>query len=425
VNATVWSTRPLATGVPVAATEASLAQRAGALLLAALVASLPFWPIRVVGNLGTTHLILASALPLVVARTLVRGGFRYRFEPIDLFVVAYLGLALASTVVSPQALGLQAVSKSLAYWGCFVALAVLLREVPAALVARACVVGVVAGTLLFAGAATWVVASGQVSIRALSPGSIYWDLTFPIYRGLLTSAAGLADVSSADVMRSAIGEVFALYGLVLLLFTRRMSAWTILLLIVVGTIAWAVASRRAGLALVLGFALLAVRWRRKRVGIQLVALLAALTIGLSVLPSYLGRFAQLGSSQRLEQFASAVRLIADRPLLGHGFASQVDDRYVHNIVIGSWYMLGLVGLALSIWLVGYFAVHTSRAADRRAPAVGVLLLIPLIGVSVGSTVEGTFTVVGWVSILTWTLLVDREGSADGRPAPGPVPEHGP
>jgi O-antigen ligase len=215
-------------------------------------------------------------------------------------------------------------------------------------------------------------------------------------------------VSSADVMRSAIGEVFALYGLFLLLFTRRTTKWTILLLLVVGTIAWAVASRRAGLALVLGFVLLAVRWRRKRVGLQLVGLLAALTIGLTVLPAYLGRFAQLGSSQRLEQFARALRLIAERPFTGHGFASQIDDRYVHNILLGSWYMLGILGLALAVWLVGHLALHTLRSADRRSPAVGVLLLIPLIGVSVGSTTEGTFTIVGWVSILTWSLMVRHE-----------------
>jgi O-antigen ligase len=372
------------------------------------VASLPFWPIRVAAGLGTTHLILAAAIPLAVGRILLHGSVRYRPDPIDLFLVLYLGIALASTIVSPQAMGLQAVTKSAAYWGAFVCVAILIRDVRPALIARACVTGVVAGTALFAAAAVWVVASGQVSIRTLSPSSIYWDLTFPIYRGLLTSAAGLEDVSSADVMRSAIGEVFALYGLFLLLFTRRTTKWTILLLLVVGTIAWAVASRRAGLALVLGFVLLAVRWRRKRVGLQLVGLLAALTIGLTVLPAYLGRFAQLGSSQRLEQFARALRLIAERPFTGHGFASQIDDRYVHNILLGSWYMLGILGLALAVWLVGHLALHTLRSADRRSPAVGVLLLIPLIGVSVGSTTEGTFTIVGWVSILTWSLMVRHE-----------------
>jgi O-antigen ligase len=392
-------------------------EHAGAFLLAALVASLPFWPIRVTAGLGTTHLILLAAIPLAVGTTMVRGRLRYRPGPVDLFLIAYLGMALASTIVSPQQQGLQAITKSVAYWGSFVCLAIVLRDVPRALLARACVSGVVAGTVLFGAAAAWVIGSGQVSIRALSPSSIYWDLTFPIYRGLLTSAGGLDDVSSADVMRSAIGEVFALYGLVLLLFTKRTTRWTILLLIVVGAIAWAVASRRAGLALVVGFVLLAVRWRRKRVGLQLVALLAALTIGLTVLPAYLGRFAQLGSSQRLEQFGRTVALIAERPLFGYGFASQVDDRYVHNILLGSWYMLGLLGLALAIWLVGYFAIHTLRAADRSAPAVGVLLLIPLIGVSVGSTTEGTFTIVGWVSILTWSLMVksDPEGASDGVP----------
>ena len=377
--------------------------RAAAVMLACLIASLPFWPLRVVGGLGATHLLLAAAVPLAVVRIVVTRRIAYRFGAVDLFLTLYLALAAASLVVSPVGLGLPALAKSLSYWVTFMAMAVLLHGMPLDLVKRACVAGVTSGIVLFVAAAALMIVSGQADLGSLSPNSIYWDLAFPVYRGLLTSAGGLEDVRSADVMRSAVGEVFALYGLLVLISFRRATAFSIGLLTVSATIAWAIASRRAGLALLIGFALLSVRWRRRTVGVQLLALLGLVSTAAAIVPSYLGRFGDLGSTQRLERLGVAMERIADNPFGGHGFASQIGGQYVHNIVVGSWYMLGILGLALATALVVYLLARAVRAADRRRSEAGVLLLIPFLGVLVGSTVEGTFTVVGWVSILIWSV----------------------
>lgn len=383
-----------------------------AAMLACLIASLPFWPLRVIGGLGASHLLLAAAVPLAVVRIVATRRISYRFGGIDLFLTTYLALAAASLVLHPVGLGLPALAKSLSYWVTFVAMGVLLHGVPLDMVKRACVMGVAAGVALFLGAAVLMLVTGQVDLGTLSPGSIYWDLAFPVYRGLLTSAGGLEDVRSADVMRSAVGEVFALYGLLVLISFRRATLRSVGLLVLSASIAWVIASRRAGLGLLLGFTLLSVRWRRRTVGVQLLALLGLVSTAAAIVPSYLGRFGDLGSAQRLQRLGVAMDRIASSPFTGHGFASQIGGQYVHNIVIGSWYMLGIAGLALATALVVFLLVKAVRAADRRRSEAGVLLLIPFLGVLVGSTVEGTFTVVGWVSILIWSI---RDGAPDASP----------
>jgi O-antigen ligase len=398
-----------------AAASRGFGVRAAATMLACLIASLPFWPLRIVGGLGASHLLLAAAVPLALVRIMATRRIAYRFGAVDIFLTLYLALAAASLIVSPVGLGLPALAKSLSYWVTFVAMGVLLHGVPLGVVKRACVVGVASGVLLFLGAAVLMIVSGQADLGSLSPNSIYWDLAFPVYRGLLTSAGGLEDVRSADVMRSAVGEVFALYGLLVLISFRRATAFSIALLVLSATIAWAIASRRAGLALLIGFLLLSVRWRRRTVGVQILALLGLVSTAAAIVPSYLGRFGDLSSTQRLDRLRVAMDRIASSPFSGHGYASQIDGQYVHNIVVGSWYMLGILGLALAMWLVAYLLTRAVQAADRRTPEAGVLLLIPFLGVLVGSTVEGTFTVVGWVSILVWSIRERRGGVEPGEP----------
>jgi len=382
--------------------------RLGVGLLACLIASLPFWPLRVLGGLGASHLILAAAIPLALARIVRKGSVGHRAGPIDLFLTLYLGLAVVSLIPNPTGLGFPALTKSVAYWTAFLSMGVLIHGAPADTIRKASVAGVSLGLILFFAAATFLIATGQAGLGSLSPNSIYWDLTFPVYRGLLTSAGGLEDVRSADVMRSAVGEVFALYGLIILISVRRVTLWGGTLLVLSAGFAWAVASRRAGLALLLGFGLLSIRWRRRAVGVQLLTLLGAIAMFAAIVPSYLGRFGDLGSTQRVTQFSEAMARIAESPFTGHGFASRVGQQYVHNIVIGSWYMLGIVGLVLATALVLFLLVQAIRAADRRWSDAGVLLLIPFLGVLVGSTVEGTFTIVGWVSILLWSSLAGED-----------------
>lgn len=402
---------------PPARSASAVEARLGVGLLVCLIASLPFWPLRVFQGLGASHLILAAAIPIALTRIVVRKRVGYRTGSIDLFLVLYLGLAVGSLILNPVGLGFSALTKSLSYWTAFLCMGVLLHGVPPEVIRRSCLVGVSLGVVLFLAAATFLITSGRAGLDSLSPNSIYWDLTFPVYRGLLTTAGSLEDVSSADVMRSAVGEVFALYGLIILIAARRVTLWSAALLVVAALFAWAVASRRAGLALLLGFGLLSIRWRRRAVGVQLLTLLGALAMAAAVVPSYLGRFGDLGSNQRVTQFGAAIARIAESPFIGHGFGSRIGDQYVHNIILGSWYMLGVVGLVLATGLVLFLLVHAVRASDRRSPEAGVLLLIPFLGVLVGSTVEGTFTIVGWVSILVWSVLARPTRSAPSESGP--------
>ena len=74
-----------------------------------------------------------------------------------------------------------------------------------------------------------------------------------------------------------------------------------------------------------------------------------------------------------------------------------------NFIFGSAFSLGLFGfvvsiLIMSLLVVGYIKGIVSNDQSRYS----YLLLIPILGAMVGSTLEGLFTIVSWIIIALWT-----------------------
>jgi O-antigen ligase len=111
------------------------------------------------------------------------------------------------------------------------------------------------------------------------------------------------------------------------------------------------------------------------------------------------RFAEYGSEGRTRQYSEAWFWIQRSPLIGYGYGEQVQDKYVHNFFLGSWFMMGLAGLALSLLFAAAVAPLALGTGSHRW-----LLFIPIFDVFTGSNVEGILTFSSWTALAILSVI---------------------
>ena len=171
--------------------------------------------------------------------------------------------------------------------------------------------------------------------------------------------------------------------------------------------------------------------RRRPLVIALAFLLVA---GLAMMPLFhterfagLFDFTQGTSFIRLRLWRGAVNMALDHPWLGVGldnFLYEYRTRYVlpaaweelnlshpHNVILDFWTRLGLLGLAVGLWLVvagfrtGWRAWRRTANADRRAPLLG--LLASLVATAAHGLIDNSIFLVDLAFIFMLTLGVFR------------------
>lgn len=70
-------------------------------------------------------------------------------------------------------------------------------------------------------------------------------------------------------------------------------------------------------------------------------------------------------------------------------------------------MLGVIGLALSLAITVVIIKSLVVPFQKRRELYCLLLVIPLIGMAVGATVEGIYTPIGWI-VFFLCFAYDRE-----------------
>jgi hypothetical protein len=78
---------------------------------------------------------------------------------------------------------------------------------------------------------------------------------------------------------------------------------------------------------------------------------------------------------------------------------------VHNFIFSSFYTLGIFGLFISCYI--FFAIFKNyiKFYILHRYNLGVFLIIPILGLLVGSTVEGVFTIPEWICLAIFNTKI--------------------
>ena len=125
-----------------------------------------------------------------------------------------------------------------------------------------------------------------------------------------------------------------------------------------------------------------------------------------------------GARDRLSMWQAAWKMIQDRPILGHGLNTFMDNylrywvggerqpRYAHNCYLQMWAETGLLGLAAFVWFVGELGRIAIRAVHQRASGITNTvvtgLFVGLVGFLIQSSVDTNLYSLRQ-AVLFWTL----------------------
>lgn len=381
------------------------------------LASLPLAWIELGGLGGKLLRPMHLAVSLIFVVVLVPRAWRVKLgvgrADIVVMLLCYVAfLLLSACSMLPRgnhAGGVNQLAKALIYFGSFVVVA---RAVTFLLVhaeerfCRATFFGCLAGATIFLALATYVFASQGKNLlveylAAIRSGNVN-DLFRGFYPQLFNfGSSGRWDLRPGDAeyvathLRHTIMGAFILCFVLLRAVTPVVAAggrrivWKYVSAALQGIAVFIVVtsvSRSSILAMVtvigLGVCL-------SRPTLQFLTVRPSTLIGLTVMlcvaaaasVTYLGgmsavlqdRFGNIADNPRLEMYEYAMAEIAERPLLGHGFAKRMDynkSLRVHNFLLAAWYEGGLLSfLAASLFLGSLLWVWGSSILSvwRREP----------------------------------------------------------
>ena len=370
-------------------------------LYCATIATLPLFAVR--GLPGGISLPLGFMLLMVLVmglRAAVTGRIPAVFTRLDVAFGAYLLVALFGLIDSATPSVLFAIFKSFVYLISYLGLKMVLIEIPERRLERLTAAGLIIGTVSFGAVMLYsLYVTGSISI--LFGSFNYWTVTVRVFNSIDTvfgqSREGFASV---HVMRNSVGEAFSFYVIAALVYGFRspLTRWAIAGVNVI--FALSMFSRRALLAVSFGvFGAFATDSQGlKRV--LAIVVMAAGVVGFMLTSEASGRLTDFSDHARAEQYREAVELFGESPVFGHGYGSKLAaGNYVHNFVLAGAMMMGALGLVVTAWIF----IHILKGLVLGMRAGGgfqtpLFLIIPVLGMIVGSTVEGIFTMTSWVTL---------------------------
>lgn len=380
----------------------SFYERVAGYLVVALIASLPFFSIR--------NSILVLSPPLIVSLIIIASvGLRSLFtlnltmhiSKLDMALFFYIGMVLTSLMTTPNLEGAKfAFVKTVIYFAAYLALKIHLDSLSFRQVEASIKAGVLLGTVSFIGLSLFCLAyTGQLAV--LYTKLNYYSTVLTIFSSIDSVFGGdRADTfESKNVMRNAVAEAFTFYFLATMIFTFRKA---VIQYFVLGMNLFYVVfmfSRRAFLGIVFGVLGGTVfRGRGWQKGLATLGIAVGVTLA-TISMQEETRLTDASDGGRLEQFTEALELFTSAPILGQGYAVKLQrETYVHNFVFASAAMLGIVGLLLALYIyTSAILAYLYGVAKAQHRDTFLLLVIPILGMSFGATVEGIFTITAWIS----------------------------
>lgn len=368
-------------------------------LYVGVVASLPLFPVRgLPGGVSISLFLMLCMFGVYFVRAIMTGSVPSVFSKLDFALLCYLIVALFGMIDTASPEVLFSIGKSTIYMLAYLALKMAISEIPRQRLESLTGIGVVAGTVSFGAVMVFALYSTG-SLSVLAGNFSYWTVTVGVFSSIDT-VFGQArdDFASVHVMRNSVGEAFSFYVIAALVFGFRRRIMKVYMAVANTVFALSMFSRRALLAICFG--VFGASMRQAGPGRKL---LASLGMALGVA----GYMYSAGASSRLTdfrdearsvQYSEAMARFAESPIFGDGYGAKLSSgNYVHNFILSGAMMMGALGLIVTVWIVAKIALDCLRGfRAERGLQTSMFLIIPMLGMMVGSTVEGIFTMTSWV-----------------------------
>lgn len=390
-------------------------------VLVSFIASLPLLSIiKFKYGISLPQILFGLIFLFGAMRVLLTNKIPSVFNELDAVIFTYLAFTLVASIYSDSDTVVSAQLKSNAYFLAYLMFKASLSqytiEDAVAMIRR----GVLLGLGFAVGAV--LLSLGMLVKNDYSFGFSYYGFTYPVIRNA-SEMIGLVEISkNAHVMQNPLAEIFLLY-LMLLFFTarskfivNRVAGFACLLFIFI------LHSRRVILGVVIWICSQFFIFKRARF---LIISTLLIVFGLAVgwysvlcgagLDALSSLFLEDG---RLRHYAHVINQIGQKPITGYGYAAKGEnDVYVHNFILGNLYMHGLFGGLISLLVVTVILRRWLLSiVEEKGHTGSHLLIIPLLGLAVGSSVEGMFTLGGWVALGVQGYLLEAQGDrTDSNP----------
>ena len=368
-------------------------------LYVGVIASLPLFPVRgLPGGVSISLFLMLCMFGMYFVRAVMTASVPAIFSKLDLALLCYLIVALFGMVDTASPEVLFSIGKSTIYMLAYLALKMGISEIPHQRLETLTGVGVIAGTISF-GAVMLFALYSTGSLSVLAGNFSYWTVTVGVFSSI-DSVFGQArdDFTSVHVMRNSVGEAFSFYVIAALVFGFRRRLTKVYMAVANTVFALSMFSRRALLAICFG--VFGASMRQAGPGRKVLA-------GLGMALGVAGYMFSSGADSRLTdfrdearsiQYTEAIARFAESPIFGDGYGAKLSSgNYVHNFILSGAMMMGALGLLVTVWIFGKIALDCLRGfRAERGFQTSVFLIVPLLGMLVGSTVEGIFTMTSWV-----------------------------
>lgn len=393
----------------------------GIALFSMLIASLPFFSIRNAAFAVSPPLVMLLLITgTVFLRSMLTLQLRLTFSKFDIAVVLYVAVVLInmSLVVNAEDARFGLI-KTLIYVTSYFCLKQLLQNHSMANIALAVKSGVAIGTCLFLlTAVACLFITGHIS--AITKFD-YYSLTKNTFIsiGSVFGTGKIDDFEGKDIMRNAVAEAFTFYFLCTLIFKFKSRIANVFILLLNVVLVLCTFSRRAfhSIAVVIFGGSFFDQAGLKR-GISMALLVGSVVVGSLLIQEEPAesRLADFSGSGRADQYLEALDNFSHSPWLGTGFGSKLErGSYVHNFVFGSAAMLGVAGLFIALYLYVFaIAQFIIGLAKPRIYNTSTLLIIPILGMTVGSTFEGLFTITSWIAFILFSHCSDLRENVEAK-----------
>ncbi|MAY42195.1 MULTISPECIES: hypothetical protein [unclassified Neptuniibacter] len=233
----------------------------------------------------------------------------------------------------------------------------------------------------------------------------YWEMTLPMVSEIYTFFSPQYDlngVRSKDIMRNTYGEIFSLFAFLIFfgcfaskgklgLFSVMISSFMVLFTF----------SRRAIIDFLI---ILAVYFRGvNALVVNNFIIISFVVFSLVVIKIFvfgdvsLTRHFYLWDTARFGMIKEVFSVDLSSFLFGGGYGYKFGDKYIHNFVLSQMYMFGVLGFVFSFT---FFYLVTKRLCVSifSNNYAAIILVVPCVGMMVGSSFEGLLTPAGYLSL---------------------------
>lgn len=356
-----------------------------------LIASLPFYSFRFLpGELALPHLFLILTAFLGIFK-IFDGKFVY--SKVDIFIFIYLFVIIFNIFLHNIYEKNFEASKTFFYVICYILLKQLYssyKEDEKKLI-------------LYLGSCLGLISFFFLFVIIIYKNNVYSNLDtiiFFFYKAIFENYNLADDFEGNLMMRSVVGEAFALYTLILFSLKKPGSKNYLFILSFLFVIL--MQSLRSYLSV---FTIIYKQKLLNSIFIIFIFFIFILFFSSTVTTTFTsGVFGNsdiglLGNTRLLQMQYVLGEMSYKDLFIGHGFASKINNMYIHNFIFSSLYTLGIIGFFVSFGLVYSLLSSYSKFLFFKESNLEILLIIPILSLLVGSTVEGMFTIPSFIVLV--------------------------